>query len=51
MRRAASIDSLIPVQYLKGISSNDFTIALESILGPKAKGLSATTVVRLREVG
>jgi hypothetical protein len=50
MRRAASIDSLIPVLYLKGISSDDFSIALESILGPKAKGLSATTVVRLKEV-
>ena len=35
MRRAVSIDSLIPVLYLKGISSNDFTIALESILSPK----------------
>ena len=50
MRRAASIDSLIPVLYLKGISSDDFSIALESILGPKAKELSATTVVRLKEV-
>ena len=50
MRRAASIDSLIPVLYLKGISSDDFPTALEAILGPDAKGLSATTVVRLKEV-
>lgn len=50
MRRAASLDSLIPVLYLKGISSDDFPTALEAILGPDAKGLSATTVVRLKEV-
>jgi hypothetical protein len=42
MRRAASIDSLIPVLNLEGISSDDFS---------NAKGLSATTVVRLKEVG
>lgn len=50
MRRAASIDSLVPVLYLKGISTNDFPSALEAILGPQAKGLSATTVVRLKEI-
>ena len=50
MRRAASIDSLIPVLYLKGISSDDFPTGLEAILGPDAKGLSASRVVRLREV-
>jgi len=50
MRRAASIDSLVPALYLKGISTDDFPAALEAILGPNAKGLSATTVVRLKEV-
>ncbi len=50
MRRAASIDSLVPALYLKGISTDDFPTALEAILGPNAKGLSATTVVRLKEV-
>ncbi len=50
MRRAASIDSLVPALYLKGISTDDFPTALEAILGPQAKGLSATTVVRLKEV-
>ncbi len=50
MRRAASIDSLVPALYLKGISTDDFPTALESILGANAKGLSATTVVRLKEV-
>jgi putative transposase len=46
MRRAASIDTLVPVLYLKGISTDDFPTALEAILGPQAKGLLASTVVR-----
>lgn len=50
MRRAPSIDTLVPVLYLKGISTDDFPTALEAILGPGAKGLSASTVVRLKEV-
>ncbi len=36
--------------YLKGISTGDFSEALEALLGPDAPGLSATTVVRLKEV-
>ena len=50
MRRAPSIDTLVPVLYLKGISTDDFPTALEAILGPQAKGLSASTVVRLKEM-
>jgi len=50
MRRAASIDTLVPVLYLKGISTDDFPKSLEAILGPQAKGLSASTVVRLKEI-
>lgn len=50
MRRAPSIDTLVPVLYLKGVSTDDFPTALEAILGPDAKGLSASTVVRLKEV-
>jgi putative transposase len=50
MRRAPSIDTLVPVLYLKGLSSDDFPMALEAILGPQAKGLSASTVVRLKEI-
>jgi transposase-like protein len=49
LRRIASLDNLIPVLYLKGISTGDFPQALSSILGDKAKGLSASTVVRLKE--
>lgn len=49
MRRVPSIDALIPALYLKGISTGDFSEALEAILGPNAAGLSATNVVRLKE--
>lgn len=48
MRRVASVDNLIPVLYLKGISTGDFTRALEAILGERAPGLSATNIVRLK---
>ena len=37
--------------YLKGISTGDFSDALKALLGPTAPGLSATTVVRLKQVG
>jgi putative transposase len=48
MRRTPSVEALIPVLYLKGISSGDFTEALAAILGEKASGLSATNIVRLK---
>ena len=50
MRRAPSIEALIPALYLAGISTNNFTDALESILGEKAKGLSANSIVRLKSI-
>ncbi len=49
LRRTKSIDELIPWLYLKGISSGDFTEALQALLGPEAPGLSATNIVRLKE--
>jgi len=50
MRRIPSIDNLIPVLYLKGISTNDFGPALTAILGEEASGLSSTNIVRLKKV-
>lgn len=50
LRRVPSIDNLIPVLYLKGLSTNDFTTALTSILGEGVKGLSATNIVRLKQI-
>jgi transposase-like protein len=49
LRRIPSIDNLIPVLYLKGISTNDFPTALSAILGDGVKGLSAANIVRLKE--
>jgi Transposase, Mutator family len=48
MRRTPTVDALIPALYLKGISTGDFTEALEAILGEGASGLSATNIVRLK---
>jgi putative transposase len=41
---------LIPWLYLKGISTNDFPEALQSLLGTEAKKLSASTITRLKPV-
>ena len=49
LRRVPSVDNLIPVLYLKGVSSKEFMNALSSILGEGAKGLSATNNVRLKK--
>ena len=48
MRRVPSLDNLIPVLYLKGLSTSVFPEALESIIGPDAKGFSAKSVERLK---
>ena len=49
-RRSKSLEVLIPILYLKGISTGDFAEALYALLGPNAGGLSASTVARLKEV-
>ena len=49
LRKMPSIDNLIPVLYLKGLSTNGFQDALASILGEGAKGLSAANIVRLKK--
>ena len=50
LRKTKSSHELIPWLYLKGISSGDFSQALAALLGPQAKGRSATTVTRLKAV-
>jgi transposase-like protein len=47
LRKAKSIDELIPWLYLKGVSTGGFSEALAALLGPDCPGLSATTVTRL----
>jgi transposase-like protein len=48
-RRSKSLEVLIPILYLKGVSSGDFEAALAALLGPDAGGLSASTVARLKD--
>jgi putative transposase len=47
-RRSKSLEVLIPILYLKGVSTGDFEEALVALLGKDAGGLSATTVGRLK---
>ena len=49
LRRAPSLEALIPLLYLKGVSTNDMGEALASLLGEQARGLSASTITRLKE--
>lgn len=48
LKRARSVDELIPWLYLKGVSTGDFQEALCALLGKQAGGLSANTVSRLK---
>jgi putative transposase len=49
MRKSPSLEAVLPILYLQGISTNKFPAALEAILGKDAKGLSASTITRLKE--
>ena len=49
MRRSKSIETLLPVLYLKGISTGDFSEALAALLGKDAAGLSASAIGRLKD--
>jgi transposase-like protein len=50
LRKTRSLEEMIPWLYLKGISTGDFSEALQALLGPDAPGLSATSIVRLKQV-
>lgn len=49
LKRTKSVEELVPWLYLRGISTGDFPTALEALLGKNASGLSATSVVRLKQ--
>lgn len=49
LKRTQSIEQLLPWLYLKGISTGDCQETLTSLLGEKAKGLSANTISRLKQ--
>ena len=46
-RRTRSLDALLPVLYLRGISTGDFQEALAALLGANAPNLSAGVISRL----
>ncbi|RFP88356.1 IS256 family transposase [Rhodobacteraceae bacterium 63075] len=46
-RRSRSLDALLPVLYLRGISTGDFQEALSAILGADAPNLSPSVISRL----
>jgi transposase-like protein len=48
-RRSKSLEVLLPILYLKGISTGQFEEALVALLGKDAGGLSASTIARLKE--
>jgi transposase-like protein len=50
MRRSPCLEDVLPVLYLQGLSTGDFSEALAALLGPEAAGLSATTITRLLRV-
>jgi putative transposase len=50
LRKTKSVEELLPWLYLKGISTGDFSEALAKLLGADAKGLSATTITRLKSI-
>ena len=49
LRRSKSLETLLPILYLKGISTGDFSEALAALLGKDAPGLSPTAIGRLKD--
>jgi putative transposase len=47
-RRTRSLDALLPVLYLRGVSMGDFQEALGALLGKEAPNLSPSVIARLR---
>lgn len=48
MRRSATIDEVLPLLYLKGISEADFSEVLEPIFGKQTKNLSPSVISNLK---
>ncbi|HZV55151.1 MAG TPA: IS256 family transposase [Rhodocyclaceae bacterium] len=46
-RRTKSLDALLPILYLRGISTGDFQEALSALLGKDAPNLSPSVIARL----
>lgn len=49
IRKTRTLEAALPWLYLKGVSSGEMGPALEVLVGPDARGLSASTVSRLKQ--
>ncbi len=49
VRKTKSLEAALPWLYLRGVSTGEMSDALEVLVGPEAKGLSASTVARLKQ--
>jgi transposase-like protein len=47
MRRSPKVAEVLPVLYLRGLSTGDFKEGLAALLGEEASGLSPTAITRL----
>ena len=47
-RRTRSLDALLPILYLRGVSAGDFQEALAALLGKDAPNLSPSVIARLK---
>ena len=49
MRKSPKVENLLPLLYLKGLSTNDFKSALSEFLGVGTAGLSASSITSLKK--
>ena len=50
LRKSPKVESLLPVLYLKGLSTGDFKSTLVEFLGQGTMGLSPASIVKLKQV-
>ena len=50
LRNSPKVESLLPILYIKGLSTNDFKFALAGFLGEGTMGLSPASIVKLKKI-
>jgi transposase-like protein len=50
LRKSPKVESLLPILYLKGLSTSDFKSALAGFLGEGTMGLSPASIVKLKKI-